>query len=111
MTIEAATIVGAITGLATGALGGPIGALAGGWLGSAIGTFTGVALDEEQSRVREATAKLDADVGVIGGDIGAADPNAPPARIGAFSSGSAGVAPPRLGGPSEGPMQDLSDDR
>ena len=110
-TIETATLVGAVTGLATGALAGPIGALAGGWLGSAVGTVTGVALDEQQSRERKVAAKLDEDMGVIGGDIGAADPNLPPARIGAFSAGSAGVGRPHEAGPSEGPMQDLSDDR
>ena len=110
-TIETATLVGAVTGLATGALAGPIGALAGGWLGSAVGTVTGVALDEQQSRERKVAEKLDEDMGVIGGDIGAAAPNLPPARIGAFSAGSAGVGRPHEAGPSEGPMQDISDDR
>jgi len=80
---------GAVGGMALGAIAGPAGVVVGGLLGAVAGASAGAMLDEE--------------IGVIGGDLGAAPPDAPPARIGAFSAGSAGASP-HGGAASEGPI-------
>jgi hypothetical protein len=94
---------GAVAGAATGAIAGPPGMIVGGALGGVAATLATAIVEVEEHARAEHDAKLDEAIGVIDGDLGAASPNAPPARIGAFSSGSSGAG----GGhkqPAEGTM-------
>jgi hypothetical protein len=106
---DAAAVSAALAGAAIGSLAGPPGAIAGGIAGAAIGLVARVAIGwEEQSR-RLDDERLDREIGVTEGSIGAASPDQPPARVGAFSGGAMGIAP-RTSTPGEGPMQGLDDD-
>ena len=89
---EAAAVSGAVAGGVAGAVAGPPGVIIGSMLGCAIGAAAGVVLEGAEHANVEHDAMLDSDIGVIGGDLGAASPTAPSARIGAFSSGSTGSA-------------------
>jgi hypothetical protein len=107
--VEAAAVTGSLAGAAVGAVAGPAGIVAGAVVGGVAGAITGLGVaDAAEWRHRDAAA-LDDAVGVTAGDIGAASPDLPPARIGAFSAGSAGVPSPGKSTPSEGPMQDIDD--
>lgn len=102
--------VGAATGAATGAVlgafAGPPGMIAGALIGAVAGAATGAALadDHDQEQLNEA---LDAEIGVSGGNMGAARPGAPKATRGTYSAAAAGVG---AGGaisddaPDAGPM-------
>jgi hypothetical protein len=103
------SISGAVTGAATGAIAGPPGILAGAVVGAAMGMVIGKALDREDDRQRLHDEDLDREIGVEGGDLGAAVPGQPPARIGAYSVASAGAGSSSPCA-SEGPMQSLDDD-
>ncbi len=59
-------------------------------MGAAIGAMAGVVMEQETHRQFVHDEVLDEEIGVIDGVMGAADPKAPPARIGAFSSAAAG---------------------
>jgi hypothetical protein len=87
---------------------GPIGMVAGAVVGGVAGAMAGAVLDVEDERTSAHDHELDVEIGVIDGDIGAATPDAPPARRGAYSASSSGAG----GGgaqPSEGPMQDVDE--
>jgi hypothetical protein len=75
-------------------------------LGAVAGTLAGEVLGAESERKHRHDEQLDEDIGVIGGDLGAAPKDAPPARLGAPSAASVGVS---TGGegltPAEGPIQ------
>jgi hypothetical protein len=71
--------------------------------------LAGVALANAAERRHSHYAELDADIGVSGGDMGAAGPDQPAARIGACSSGAAGAGSAVASTPSEGPIQELDD--
>ena len=101
-------VSGAIAGATTGAVAGPPGVAAGAVIGAAAGLAAGLAMERRDRQQAIEDEKLDEDIGVIGGDLGAASEKAPPARIGAFSSGSAGAGP-SSGPPSEGPLQDVDE--
>ncbi len=107
---EIVAVAGAIAGGAVGAMGGPAGIVAGAIMGGAVGTAIGHTLEKDDERAHEVEEDLDKDIGVSGGDLGAASPNQPPAKRGNYSAGSAGA--PTSGGsaPSEGPLQSLDDD-
>lgn len=97
-------------GAVAGAMAGPPGIIAGALLGSAIGAAASIALDAhhvEQSRKEET---LDEDIGVFGGDIGAAQPNQPPAKRGTFSAASMGLAKESDVPPTEGPIQNVDEE-
>ena len=79
---EAGAVVGAIAGAAIGAVAGPPGIFAGTAIGAAIGAAAGAALDANDAWQDRRDSELDEDIGVAGGDIGAAPPNQPPARVG-----------------------------
>jgi hypothetical protein len=87
------TALGAAAGAAAGAIAGPPGIVAGAILGAVAGAATGEALVENDEDQEAVNAKLDREIGVTGGNIGASMTTMP-ARIGAYSSGSAGIAPP-----------------
>jgi hypothetical protein len=72
------------------------------------GAISGAVLAKEAERRDADAARLDREIGVTEGDLGAADPTAPPARIGAFSSASSGAAQ-SSGSSSEGPIQELDE--
>jgi hypothetical protein len=96
---------GALAGAVVGAAAGPPGMVAGAIIGAAAGTVAGAVLDAEASRKGARTRELDAELGVSGGDIGAPNLQHPPAKVGAFSAGSAGAGASSGGASAEGPMQ------
>lgn len=98
-----------LTGAVIGILAGPAGVVAGAVIGSVVGAAAGAMLADSNSRRWHHDEDLDYDIGVFDGTMGAAPPNAPKARIGAFSSGSAGGgnARPSTPPPNAGPMQEI----
>lgn len=59
-------------------------------IGAAAGAATGAALANDHDAEAH-DAKLDDEIGVTGGDLGAAKPGAPASVRGTFSAGSAGA--------------------
>jgi hypothetical protein len=106
--VETAMLTGVVAGVAIGAVAGPAGMIAGGVIGGVTGAVTGGALADDAERRHAHAHDLDRDIGVTGGDIGAASKDAPPARIGAFSAGSSGGGS-STPNPSEGPIQEVDD--
>jgi hypothetical protein len=102
-------IVGEIAGAVVGSAAGPVGAVAGMVLGGIAGEVASDALEWEATRARRHEQELDETIGTIGGDIGAASPGAPPARIGAPSPASLGLGGGSGSTPAEGPIQDVDD--
>jgi uncharacterized protein YrrD len=96
---------GAIAGAVLGSVAGPPGALAGAILGAVAGTLAGAVLDGDSSRQSSRTRKLDSEIGVTSGNIGATNLRHPPSKRGAYSGASAGVDPAAGEEPAEGPMQ------
>lgn len=104
-------IEGAVAGAVVGAIAGPIGAIVGGGLGSVAGIAAGAALEDDEARRSYHDHELDKEIGVEGGEIGHADPNMPPPRIGAFSAascGASGATPSHP--PAAGPLPDIDTD-
>lgn len=101
---DAAMTVGTLAGAAVGGFAGPPGVVVGSILGALAGIVAGATLQEDDERRAEDEATLDDAIGVTSGDLGAADPSAPPARRGCYSATSAGGGSSG-GAPSEGPMQ------
>lgn len=101
---------GALAGAALGAFAGPVGLVTGGVIGAAAGAAAGVALVDTQAEDAVIEEALDEEIGVIGGNIGIASPNAPKSKRGAFSGSSAGVGGTGGGdtnigiSPDEGPI-------
>ncbi|MDB4943226.1 MAG: hypothetical protein JWP97_2760 [Labilithrix sp.] len=101
----AGAAAGAATGAMLGAFAGPPGAVVGAIVGAVAGAASGAALagDHDQELL---DAQLDEEIGLNGGPMGAASPNAPKSVRGTFSGGSAGAG--GAGGsdaaPDEGPM-------
>jgi hypothetical protein len=87
------TALGAAAGAAAGAIAGPPGIVAGAILGAVAGAATTEALVESDEDKEAHEAKLDREIGVTGGAIGAAMTTMP-ARIGAFSRASSGAGAP-----------------
>lgn len=102
-------VAAAVAGATAGAVAGPPGIVTGAIIGGAIGAVVGHTLDDEERRVSLHDQELDREIGVTEGDLGAASPTQPAARIGAFSSASAGASN-ATESPSEGPMQNVDDD-
>jgi Glycine zipper len=97
---------GALAGAAVGSVAGPPGAIAGAVIGAIAGAVAGRAAEmTDESRAAE-DQKLDGEIGVSGGELGAPNLKHPPAKIGAYSGGSAGVGPSSGDEePAEGPIQ------
>jgi len=85
-------VLGALGGIALGVLLGPAGILVGGLLGAIGGAGIGDALGKIQEHRTIHEELVDEELGVIDGNVGVASPDQPPAWIGAYSAGSAGVA-------------------
>lgn len=104
---DAPMAAGALTGVAAGAtagsVAGPPGALLGAVVGGALGAIAGHALEAHAREEDAIQRELDETIGVLGGDLGAADPNQPPPRFGAYSLASAGMGRSSHA-PAEGPM-------
>lgn len=98
-----------LTGAVIGIIAGPAGVVAGAIIGSVVGAAAGAMLADSNSKRWHHDEELDYDIGVFDGSMGAAPPDAPKARIGAFSSGSAGGAgnAPSMPPPNAGPMQEI----
>src|SRR5258708_21564859 len=83
------TVVGSITGAAAGAMSGviagPPGVVAGAVIGATVGAMAGAAVGADQQEKTAINEKLDRDIGGIGGHIGAAAPNQPPAPVGTYA--------------------------
>jgi len=94
---------GTVAGAAIGSVAGPVGVVAGAVVGTVIGATAGNVLEHEAEREHQHDEKLDEDIGVFDGQMGAAPPDAPRARIGAFSAASAGSGRPSRP-PAEGPI-------
>ena len=107
--IEATAVTGAVAGAAAGSLAGPPGIAAGAVLGVAAGAITGLALADDAGRRQEKEARLDEEIGVTTGNLGAARPDLPPAKVGTYSGISAGTGERPTPVPSEGPMQELDE--
>jgi uncharacterized membrane protein YebE (DUF533 family) len=69
---------GALAGVVLGAAAGPPGMVAGAIIGGVAGVIAGAVLDSESSRQVARTRVLDAEIGISGGDLGAAKPVHPP---------------------------------
>jgi len=82
---DAGTIAGELVGAIVGSAAGPAGAVAGMVAGAMAGALAGRVLEDEARRAEVHDAQLDNAIGVTGGDLGAAPPNAPSARVGAPS--------------------------
>lgn len=102
-------LAGEIAGGVVGSAAGPAGAVAGMIVGAIAGEVVGEVLQQESARTTLHDQELDAAIGVIGGDLGAARPGAPRARIGAPSLASLGLGDGPSSTPAEGPIQDVDD--
>jgi general stress protein YciG len=100
---------GAVVGALLGMVGGPPSAIIGAVLGAAIGVTAEDALENASAGRRERDKKLDDEIGINGGDLGAPNLKHPPARLGALSAAASGV-----GGSSrtaaEGPLSPPDED-
>ena len=99
---------GTVAGAVVGSIAGPVGAVAGAIVGSVAGAAAGALLEVESERESRHDEELDEAIGVYDGQLGAAPPNAPPARIGAFSSGASGAGRSSVP-PASGPIQDVDE--
>ncbi|HVU05482.1 MAG TPA: hypothetical protein VHE30_27230 [Polyangiaceae bacterium] len=99
-------VVGAASGVILGALAGSPGMLVGGAVGAAIGALASLPFGGKAAADAAHDGKLDRDLGISEGDVGA--PNLPhlPARIAAPSAAAAGASTGAGtdGTPAEGPM-------
>lgn len=100
-----AGVGGALAGAAFGVIGGPPGAVAGAVIGGIVGAMVAGVAESNAADVAAADRKLDADIGVIGGDIGAPNLKHPPVKAGLFSAASSGAGDSGGQSPAEGPMQ------
>ena len=100
-----AGLSGALAGAAAGALAGPPGAITGAVIGGVVGLLAGAALENDEARASARDAKLDEDIGVSGGDLGAPNLEHPPATRGTYSAAACGSGGRESAPPSGGPMQ------
>ncbi|HEX7667498.1 MAG TPA: hypothetical protein VF407_23360 [Polyangiaceae bacterium] len=88
--VGAGVASGAVAGAAAGVIAGPPGAIAGAVIGAVAGAAAGVALTNDGEREVAEDEALDREIGVTEGSLGAPSLKHPPAKVGAFSAGSAG---------------------
>jgi phage tail tape-measure protein len=105
---EAGAIAGEVAGAVVGSAAGPVGTITGMILGGIAGTVAGNLMERESERAGAHDEELDRTIGVVGGDLGAARKDAPPARIGAPSSASSGAGSYGRT-PAEGPIPEPED--
>jgi hypothetical protein len=102
--IAAGAAGGAAAGAALGAIAGPPGMIVGALIGGAAGAAAGMAVDRGEAEASVEDAKLDEEIGVTDGDLGAPNLKHPPAVVGAYSAGSSGAPTSPERAPDEGPM-------
>jgi hypothetical protein len=102
-------LVGAAAGAATGLLAGPPGILAGAVIGGVVGASAATALHRDHDRA-EHDAELDRDIGIIGGNLGEASPDAPASTLGVFHAASLGIATSTGVEPAEGLIQSIEEE-
>jgi hypothetical protein len=107
LAVEA--LAGAAIGATAGIVGGPPGMIAGAFLGGAVGAGAGAAVQKDHDRA-DNEEQLDRDIGVFGGSLGEADPNAPKAERGVFHLASMGISGGGREAPAEGPIQNLDEE-
>jgi hypothetical protein len=74
-------------------------------VGAIAGAIAGRAIEEGDEVRASEDRELDREIGVSGGELGAPNLAHPPATLGTYSGGSAGVGPASSGEePAEGPM-------
>jgi uncharacterized protein YcfJ len=95
---------GAIVGAVFGIAAGPHGALAGGIIGAVAGILAGAALDTEAAARQARTRALDDELGINGGDIGAANFCHRAANSAAYTRASSGVPISSRDLTAEGPI-------
>jgi hypothetical protein len=97
--------VGAVAGAGFGGIfAGPAGAAAGAVVGAAMGAATGWAVEMRAKDEAVRDQRLDREIGVVDGDIGAPNLQHPPVRIGAFSREVSGAGSAAETPQAEGPM-------
>ena len=101
----AGALVGAIGGAGLGMVAGLPGMVAGAILGGAAGTLTAWALGSNATDLAARNKRLDAEIGVIGGDIGVPSLEHPPAKTGTYSAASMGLGDSGESRVAEGPIQ------
>jgi hypothetical protein len=79
--------------------------IVGALLGGLAGSLAGAVLDSESSKQAAHTRELDAAIGVSEGELGAPNLKHPPAKTGAYSAASMGIASSSGEQPAEGPIQ------
>jgi hypothetical protein len=100
-------VSGALAGLAVGSIAGAPGAIAGALIGGAVGAVAFRVLDRAAVSHGETNERLDEEIGVMGGDLGAPNLEHPRATSGAYSAASSGGGGGDEPVPAEGPMQEL----
>ena len=88
-----------------GVVGGPPGMVVGAVIGAAAGAIGDAAIEKHSGATRAEDAKLDAEIGVSGGELGAPNLQHPAAKVGAYSGSSAGSGDGDGEEPAEGPIQ------
>jgi phage tail tape-measure protein len=102
-------VAGALAGAAVGAIAGPPGVAVGAVLGAVAGSLAEFAIERDSAANEAENDKLDAEIGVSGGELGAPNLKHPAASIGAYSASSAGTDHVEGEEPAEGPMQSPPD--
>jgi hypothetical protein len=103
------TLGGAATGAAIGLVAGPAGAVIGAAIGAVAGGVAADVAHRQAVEKRERDEELDREIGVTEGNLGEADPNAPPPKLGRYSAASMGVGEGGESTPAEGPIQDVDE--
>jgi hypothetical protein len=92
--------LGVLAGAALGAFAGPVGVIAGAIGGSIVGAVLAVGHNRQMHLDAEEEERIDRELGVIGGDIGAPNLRHPPPSVGGlYHASSLGAASTR-GGPN-----------
>lgn len=106
----AAVVLGALSGAAVGIYVGPIGVAIGAVAGAFVGLFAAYGLDRLAHEQAVRDSKLDLELGITGGTLGAPGLSHPPPRIGSYSAASVGAAGDAFDhAPTEGPFGDPAD--
>lgn len=96
--------LGVLAGAALGAFAGPAGLIAGALGGSFVGAVLAIGHNRQMRLDAIDEERVDRELGIIGGDIGAPNLRHPPATVGTFSSGSLGFGGRTDTEVAEGPM-------
>jgi hypothetical protein len=101
----ASVVLAALAGAAVGIYVGPIGVAIGAVLGAFVGLFAAYGLDRLAHETAARDSKLDQELGITGGTLGAPGLSHPPPVYGAYSAASAGAGGSSFDRePAEGPF-------